>query len=97
MTRAEFKELFSNSEDTKRAVLDGLMDEAYDCFTEMQELKEKISDLKERGARFTIIARREKLLIQKRASYTNMVGKLCRELCSVDNPNDYLDDLGDYE
>ena len=96
MTRAEFKALFQNSEDTKRAVLDGLMDEAYDCYQEIQDLKEKIRELTEKGARFIVISKREKLLVQKRASYTNMMSKLCRELC-VDNSADNLDDLGDYE
>ena len=97
MKKAEFKKLFENTNETKRAVLDGLIDEAYDCYMEIQELKEKISELKEKGARFAIIAKREKLLIQKRASYTNMMSKICRELCSIDNPNDYLDDLEEYE
>ena len=97
MKKAEFKKLFENTNETKRAVLDGLIDEAYDCYMEIQELKEKISELKEKGARFAIIAKREKLLIQKRASYTNMMSKVCRELCSIDNPNDYLDDLEEYE
>ena len=96
MTRAEFKALFQNSEDTKRAVLDGLMDEAFDCYQEIQDLKEKIRELTEKGARFIVISKREKLLVQKRASYTNMMSKLCRELC-IDNSADNLDDLGDYE
>ena len=97
MTREEFKALFQNSEDTKRAVLDGLMDEAYDCYQEIQDLKYRIRDLTERGAKFVVISKRERLLVQKRASYTNMMAKLCRELCAIDNPADNLDDLGDYE
>ena len=97
MKKAEFKKLFENTNETKRAVLDGLIDEAYDCYMEIQELKDKISELKDKGARFAIIAKREKLLIQKRASYTNMMSKICRELCSIENPNDYLDDLEEYE
>ena len=53
--------------------------------------------MKARNVKFTLVARREKLLIQKRASYTNMMGKLCRELLAVDS--DGLDDEGleDYE
>ena len=96
MTRAEFKALFANSEDTKRAVLEGLINEAYDCYQEIQELKDKIRSLTESGAKFVVISKRERLLVQKRASYTNMVAKLCRELC-IDNSADNLDDLGDYE
>lgn len=97
MKKAEFKKLFENTDETKRAVLDGLIDEAFDCYMEIQELKEKIGELKDKGVRFAIIAKRERLLVQKRASYTNMMSKICRELCTTDNPADYLDDLGEYE
>ena len=97
MTRAEFKALFDNSEDTKRAVMEGLINEAYDCYQEIQELKDKIRSLTESGAKFVVVSKRERLLVQKRASYTNMMSKICRELCATDNPADNLDDLGDYE
>lgn len=96
-TVEEFKSLFANADEKKIAVLSGLMEEAYDCKEEITELKEVIRDMKARNAKFSSIAKREKLLIQKRASYTNMMGKLCRELCAVDS--DGLDDEGleDYE
>jgi hypothetical protein len=44
-----------------------------------------------------VISRREKLLVQKRASYTNMMSRICKELCAVGN--DSFDDEGleDYE
>ena len=96
-TYEEFKKLFANADEKKIAVLDGLIEEAYDCKCEITELKERIQDMKARNVKFTLVARREKLLIQKRASYTNMMGKLCRELLAVDS--DGLDDEGleDYE
>ena len=92
-----FKKLFDGADETKTAVLQGLIEEAFDCKAEIVELKEKIKELKEKGAKFTVIAKREKLLVQKRASYTNMMGRICRELCAVENAADNLDDLGDYE
>ena len=96
-TFEEFKSLFANADEKKIEVLSGLIEEAYDCKNEIMELKEKIRDMKDREVKFKYIAPREKLLIQKRASYTNMMGKLCRELCAVDS--DGLDDEGleDYE
>lgn len=96
-TLKEFKSLFANADEKKIAVLEDLMEEAYDCKVEITELKQAIRDMKERGAKFVYVAKREKLLIQKRASYTNMMSKLCRELCAVDS--DGLDDEGleDYE
>ena len=96
-TVEEFKSLFANADEKKIAVLSGLMEEAYDCKEEIVDLKALIRDMKARNAKFSAIAKREKLLIQKRASYTNMMGKLCRELCAVDS--DGLDDEGleDYE
>ena len=41
-------------------------------------------------------AKREKLLIQKRASYTNMMSRICKELCSVSDSENF-DDLEEYE
>ena len=97
MTLEEFKSLFTDADEKKIAVLGGLIEEAYDCKMEIIELKERIQDMKTRDVKFKYIAPREKLLVQKRASYTNMMNKLCRELCSVDS--DGLDDEGleDYE
>ena len=92
----EFKALFENADETKLAVMSGLIEEAYDCKTELIELKEKIRELKEGGARFAIVAKREKLLIQKRASYTNMMTRISKELCAVEGIDDN-DDLGEYE
>ena len=97
MSLDQFKALFADSDEKKTAVLAGLIEEAYDCKAEIRELKDKIVELKEKGAKFAAIAKREKLLIQKRASYTNMMAKLCIELCAVDSAG--LDDEGleDYE
>lgn len=92
----EYKALFGQADETKLAVMDGLIEEAYDCKAEIVELKAKIKELKEKGARFTILARRERLLVQKRASYTNMMARLCKELCSVSDTENF-DDLGEYE
>lgn len=97
MSLEEFKSLFSESDEKKTAVLAGLIEEAYDCKAEIAELKAKITELKAKGAKFIVISKRERLLVQKRASYTNMMAKLCRELCAVDSAG--LDDEGleDYE
>ena len=95
MELKDFAKLFENADETKRQVMDGLIEEAFDCKNEIIELKQAIQSLKDRGARFSIIARREKLLIQKRASYTNMMSRICKELCAVETEN--FDDLEDYE
>lgn len=76
--------------------MEGLIEEAFDCKAEIIELKRAILDLKERKAKFTLIARRERLLIQKRASYTNMMSRICKELCAVTDAENF-DDLEDYE
>lgn len=99
---SEFVEHLTNAEadEKKLPVLMGLIEEAFDCKHEIDELKVQIRTLKEKGARFQVIARRERLLIQKRANYTNMIGRICKEVRKHDekeNPADYLDDLGDYE
>ena len=91
-----FEKLFENADETKRQVMSGLIEEAFDCKNELMELKDAIRDLKERGAKFPVIARRERLLTQKRASYTNMMARICKELCAKDD-SDNFDDLGDYE
>ena len=88
----EFEKLFVNADENKTAALTGLIEEAFDCKAEILELKRDIQDLKEQGAKFRVIERRERLLNQKRASYTNMMAKLCRELCAVQNVT--LDDEG---
>ena len=96
-TLEEFKSLFAKADEQKIRILSGLIEEAYDCKAEISELKALIRDMKARNAKFSLVARRERLLVQKRASYTNMMSKLCRELCAVDS--DGLDDEGleDYE
>ena len=95
MKLKDFEQLFENADETKRQVMAGLIEEAFDCKNEIAELKNEILDLKERGTKFTVIARRERLLIQKRASYTNMMSRICKELCTVETDN--FDDLEDYE
>ena len=90
----------ADADEKKLPVMMGLIEEAYDCKQEINELKEKITELKAKGARFTVIAKRERLLVQKRANYTNMITRICRELKKHEdksNPADYLDDLEDYE
>lgn len=96
MELVDFAKLFENADETKRQVMSGLIEEAYDCKAEIMELKQAIRSLKERGAKFTIIARRERLLVQKRASYTNMMSRICKELCAVSDVENF-DDLEDYE
>lgn len=96
MDKSDFESLFQNADETKRKVMSGLVEEAYDCKCEIIELKEMIREMKEKGARFTLIAKREKLLIQKRASYTNMMSRICKELCAVSDVENF-DDLMEYE
>ena len=99
---SEFIESLTNAEadENKIPVLMGLIEEAFDCKQEIEDLKGQIKTLKEKGARFTVMAKRERLLVQKRANYTNMIARICKEVKKheeKENPADYLDDLGDYE
>ena len=96
MNYEEFIKLFENADETKLNVMKGLIEEAFDCKAEITELKQNILDMKERNARFSLIAKRERLLIQKRANYTNMMSRICKELCAVGDSENF-DDLGDYE
>ena len=100
--RNSFIELLmsAGADEKKIPMFTGLIDEICDCKEEIEELKAKIKELKERGAKFQFISKRERLLLQKRANYTNMIGRLCKEVRKPDekeNPNDFLDDLEDYE
>lgn len=92
----KFRTMFADADESKLNILSGLIEEAFDCKEELIELKANIADLKERGAKFSVIAKREKLLVQKRASYTNMMAKLCRELCAVTSEG-FDEGLEDYE
>ena len=96
MELKDFAELFEKSDETKQKVMFGLIEEAFDCKTEIIELKKNIRELKERNAKFIVIAKRERLLVQKRASYTNMMARICKELCAVNDADD-LEDLEEYE
>ena len=96
MNYEEFIKLFENADENRLNVMKGLIEEAIDCKTEITELKQNILDLKEKNVRFSIIAKRERLLIQKRANYTNMMSRICKELCAVGD-SDNFEDLGDYE
>lgn len=92
--------LDAEADEKKLPVLMGLVEEAHDCKQEIADLKDQIKMLKEKGARFHTIAQRERLLVQKRANYTNMIGRICKEIKKheeKENPADYLEDLGDYE
>lgn len=91
----DFTKLFEDADEKKLAVMSGLIEEAQDCKAEIVELKGIIREMKERGAKFTFIAKRERLLIQKRASYTNMMNRICKELCGVGEET--FDDLEEYE
>ena len=100
MTLEEFRQRFIDAEvDEKRlTILSGLVEEAYDCKVEIEELKKEIQSLKARGAKFTPIAKREKLLVQKRQSYTNMLGRICKETRKpVTETVDFNEGLEDYE
>ena len=92
----DFTKLFENADETRLKVMQGLIEEAFDCKAEIVELKEKIAELKAKGVKFSVIARRERLLVQKRASYTNMMSRICKELCAITETENF-DDLGDYE
>jgi hypothetical protein len=97
MSRYEdFVKLFENADETRLQVMTGLIEEAFDCKNEIIELKASIKTLKEKGAKFLVISKRERLLNQKRASYTNMMSRICKELCAVSDAENF-DDLEDYE
>ena len=93
----EFRKLFAHADEEKLNILSGLIEEAYDCKEEIVELKESIRDLKERGAKFVVLSKRERLLTQKRASYVNMMSRLCKNLCVVNTGKDDSEGLEDYE
>lgn len=92
----QFIKLFENADETKLQVMTGLIEEAFDCKNEIIELKAVIKNLKEKGAKFLVISKRERLLNQKRASYTNMMARICKELCAVSDVENF-DDLEEYE
>ena len=92
-----FRDLFAGSDETRLAVLGGLIEEAFDCKEEIVDLKERIADMRNRKVKFGYVAPLEKLLVQKRASYTNMMAKLCRDLCTVDTGAEEMEGLEDYE
>ncbi len=92
-----FRGLFAGSDENRQSILSGLIEEAFDCKEEIRDLKERISDMRERKVKFGYIAPLEKLLVQKRASYTNMMSKLCRDLCTTDTGAEELEGLEDYE
>lgn len=93
----EFKNQFADADEKMLVILSGLIEEAFDCKEEIAELKENLRELKERNARFTIVAKRERLLTQKRASYVNMMSRLCKYLCTVSADIDESEGLDDYE
>lgn len=92
----QFIKLFENADETRLQVMTGLIEEAFDCKNEIIELKAVIKNLKEKGAKFLVISKRERLLNQKRASYTNMMARICKELCAVSDVENF-DDLEEYE
>lgn len=92
-----FRGLFAGSDETRLSILSGLIEEAFDCKNEIMDLKERISDMRDRKVKFAYIAPMEKLLVQKRASYTNMMAKLCKNLCVIDTGAEELEGLEDYE
>lgn len=100
LTLEQFKQQFVDAEcDEKRLIiLSGLIEEAYDCKNELAELKAKIKELKDKGAKFSVIAKRERLLVQKRQNYTNMIGRICKETKkTVAEVVDFGEGLEDYE
>lgn len=93
--RAKFRENFSGSDEKTLAALSGLIDEAYDCRREILETKALIRRMKEARKNPCVWTPVAKLLVAQRASYTNMMSKLCRFLV-VDKSEDMDDGLEDY-
>ena len=90
----------AEADETKLPALMGLIEEAFDCKQEIVGLKADIERLKANGKKFSVIAKRERLLVQKRANYTNMITRICKEIRKTDdkvNPYDNLEALEDYE
>ncbi len=94
--RARLATLFTESDEVKLALLDGLIDEAAKCRVELRQLSKKRDDLVERGAPFSTSVQVDNLIVKVRASYTNINEKLCRWLTTKDNEN-WEEGLEDYE
>ena len=93
---AAFQGLFAGSDETRLSILSGLIEEAFDCKEEIVDLKERIANMRDRKVKYAYVAPLEKLLNQKRASYTNMMAKLCKNLCTTDTAEEF-EGLEDYE
>ena len=94
--RARLAALFSESDETRRAVLDGLIEEAARCRLELRHWARKRDDLIKRGAPFAVTVRIDNLIVKLRASYTNINEKLCKWL-TVEGNDEFDDGLADYE
>ncbi len=94
--RVRLAVLFSESDETRRAVLDGLIDEAARCRCELRYWAGRRDDLIKRGAPFTVTVRVDNLIVKLRASYTNINEKLCKWLTTESN-DEFDDGLADYE
>lgn len=94
--RARLAALFSESDETRRAVLDGLIEEAARCRCELRYWAGRRDDLIKRGAPFTVTVRIDNLIVKLRASYTNINEKLCKWL-TVEGNDEFDVGLADYE
>lgn len=94
--RQRLMNLFAESDEVKRAVLEGLVDEAAKCRVELRRLSQKRDDLVARNAPFSATVRMDNLIIKLRASYTNISDKLCRWLAVADS-EDWDAGLDDYQ
>ena len=94
--RSRLAALFTESDEIKLAVLDGLIDEAAKCRIELRQLSKKRDDLISQGAPFSMSVQIDNLIVKIRASYTNIIDKLCKWLTAKEN-EDWEEGLEEYE
>ncbi|MHC1772958.1 MAG: hypothetical protein AB9907_14755 [Flexilinea sp.] len=78
--RERLEALFAEADETKRELLEGLIDESAKCRVELQRLCSKRDNLVSRGAPWSVTAPIDSMITKIRASYTNISTKLCRLL-----------------
>lgn len=83
--RARLAGLFAGSDETKREVLDGLIDEAAKCRCELRYWTNRRDGLLERGAPFSVTVPIDNLIVKLRAGYVNINEKLCKWLTAGDD------------
>lgn len=93
--RERLAALFTNADETRRELLDGMILESARCRCEIDRLVAKREDLIKRNAPFAVTVQIDNLIVKLRASYTNINEKLAKWLTGG-NDDDWTDGLEDY-